>query len=404
MSVGKPRTSVSKRVKRPKPDVDLARKEAISSLGPDGLTIFRPSENGLRKAQKLSKRDQVGPRVPYSFNAAMEIALKKALGLPAEKQQTSENEKLCDKEGLGDSPQVFGASSRKKSDSGGILRPDKGLVREATGGRTAAPTPRKRKVTKPKPRTAKKAAKALERENAAQRKRQAQLDAKKKKAEKELLRKSQMREAVQDARRAFNASMQRDRTSAAAQASPFDDLLIRWKREFTNLRRLEELDPNAPNVASTRARLEAIEKEWERRRTLEPDHLEYFAWPTTGISGGVGDFGKVDWQPIGMLAYLGYHVGVNSDLKEGQRQKLLAHVYGMRLPPINDLTYMLAWDLPRSAKRLLKLADTLAALVRNAKRRQNTKLHAAISHWEADLAYLKKAFYDGRFDFRWPIL
>lgn len=135
-----------------------------------------------------------------------------------------------------------------------------------------------------------------------------------------------------------------------------------------------------------------------------PDHPEYFAWPTTDISEGVGELADVQWQPLGMLAYLGYHVGKGSDLSDAQRKRLLAHVYVMRLPPINDLAYMLAWGLPDTANRLRKMADALAAFVRNAKCRKSIQFDTAISHWESDLAYLKKTFYEERFDFPWPIV
>ncbi|WP_443479031.1 hypothetical protein ACLIMP_26115 (plasmid) [Novosphingobium aerophilum] len=334
----------------------------------------------------------------------MEIALKQAFGLPTDKRlaEVGRSEQRSTK-AVEIRVQSVSKPSRNSGGRSGLGGP---TVEESGSG--TAPLHPKRTILKARPKPSKrtvKAARAIEREKAAECSRLARIDAKEKKAEAKRVKVSRRRTASErgaDARRALNARMREARSIAAAQASPFDDLLAKWKRELTTLRRLEERDPGAPSVALARSRLEAIEFEWERRRGLMPDQPEYFAWPTTEVTGGVSAVGKVQWQPIGILAYLGYHVGKSSDLTEVQRQRLLAHIYGMRLPPVNDLAYMLAWDRPATASRLRKLADTLAALIRNAKRRQSIKLDAAIYDWERDLTYLKEEFYVGRYDFSWP--
>lgn len=127
-----------------------------------------------------------------------------------------------------------------------------------------------------------------------------------------------------------------------------------------------------------------------------------FDWPTTTIVPGKG--GEVGdpslWPRTGMLQYLGYRVGVNG-LDSDQRRKILGEAFTSPLPNVESPQYMKEWCSPRSAGRLLKLANTLASFARNAKRRA-AEMSAAISDWEQDLAWLKDEFYHGRFTFPWP--
>jgi hypothetical protein len=48
------------------------------------------------------------------------------------------------------------------------------------------------------------------------------------------------------------------------------------------------------------------------------------------------------------------------------------------------------------------MAETIAALARNAKRRADVGMEGAIEDWEDDLDFLFRAFYRGRFRFGWP--
>ncbi len=58
-----------------------------------------------------------------------------------------------------------------------------------------------------------------------------------------------------------------------------------------------------------------------------------------------------------------------------------------------DEDYVNAWSKPGTLSRLLKLARTIAALCRNAKRSSNDYTNA-INDWEMDLEYLKHEFYE----------
>jgi hypothetical protein len=207
------------------------------------------------------------------------------------------------------------------------------------------------------------------------------------------------------ARLAFNAR-QRDAASAASRTvSSFHDLRVRWRRAFSYLLRFEDDNPDTPDVAAARERLLAIEAEWARRASMAPDHPDYFPWPTTDAPEGDKDVAAGDWPDIGMLSYLGYHVGVTGELSTAQRRRLLAYVFNMRLPPLNGVAYMRSWGSPNTGPRLKKIANSIAASTRSAKRRRSPTHAAAILKWEDDLLYLRKAFYVGRFDsFAWPLV
>jgi hypothetical protein len=58
--------------------------------------------------------------------------------------------------------------------------------------------------------------------------------------------------------------------------------------------------------------------------------------------------------------------------------------------------------MPSTARRLQKLANTLASLARNAKRRRTASLDRAIHEWEQDLGFLYEKYYVGLFGFGWP--
>ncbi len=127
-----------------------------------------------------------------------------------------------------------------------------------------------------------------------------------------------------------------------------------------------------------------------------------FEWPSTDAPaskyGYIGDF---FFYEEGLLSFVGYEVG-----QQGQpvrlRRLILNCVVHNRLPSVNSATYMREWGTPRSSKRLEKLADTIAALARNAKRRKTADYSLAVSDWEQDLEYLYSKFYDGKIFIRRP--
>lgn len=105
----------------------------------------------------------------------------------------------------------------------------------------------------------------------------------------------------------------------------------------------------------------------------------------------------------GVLSYMGYRVGKVSTLTSERRRKILEYVFLGELPQVNDRQYMRTWGKPRTAARLRKLANAVAAFARNARKKRKKNMGQAIAEWEADLAYLKKRFYARRRrDWKWP--
>jgi hypothetical protein len=126
-----------------------------------------------------------------------------------------------------------------------------------------------------------------------------------------------------------------------------------------------------------------------------------FDWPTTEVYGGGGSELLADWLKLGFLSYLGYKVGSYGGV-EDERQAALRTAYNARaLPTFFPLDYRNQWGRPRSSLRLQKMAYSIAAFCRNAKRRPEA-MQMAIAEWEADLDWLRTTYYDGRYRFEWP--
>jgi hypothetical protein len=129
-----------------------------------------------------------------------------------------------------------------------------------------------------------------------------------------------------------------------------------------------------------------------------------FIWPNTTVSKRIGSQnlpGDIFKNPEGILKLYGYKVGLNS-LPENKRRQILDDIFLHSLPSMDNVSYLNEWGQLGTDKRLKKLAESLAAFTRNAKRRNTGDFDKAIQDWEADLAYLKRTYYDDRFNFHWP--
>jgi len=129
---------------------------------------------------------------------------------------------------------------------------------------------------------------------------------------------------------------------------------------------------------------------------------QYFPWPSTEAPPGNGSSADVFFQyKQGMLGFMGYCVGkVGAPTRE--RRELLRVIYGETLPRLNSAEYMTEWGRPKSAPRLKKIAESIASFARHAKRNRLGVFREAIADWEADLVFLKKYFYERRYNFKWP--
>jgi hypothetical protein len=151
-----------------------------------------------------------------------------------------------------------------------------------------------------------------------------------------------------------------------------------------------------------REALVAIEREWRRRRlsSISPD--DFFKWPSTDAPGGDGGLSLLGAQQQGLLSYLEYNVGKTNGQPPSIRKLILDRVFLGELPPVFTPDYLNEWSTPGSAGRLQKMAESLAAFCRNAKRRNDARLADAIRDWETDLRYLYQTYYIARFHFGWP--
>lgn len=145
----------------------------------------------------------------------------------------------------------------------------------------------------------------------------------------------------------------------------------------------------------------AISKEWERRGRQPLNGDEHFEWPSTDARAGKRYINTSDWLSEGFLSLVGYRVGRNEGLSLSYRQRILSEVFRSHLPPVFPKEYIEEWGAPESSKRLQKMAETIAALTRNARRR-GSLMETAIKHWEKDLEFLYYDFYVEKFHFGWP--
>ena len=127
-------------------------------------------------------------------------------------------------------------------------------------------------------------------------------------------------------------------------------------------------------------------------------------WPAEAEQAALQALNSASFfHATGMLKFMGYRVGRKAALSADRRRAILAYVFLGKLPPVNDTHYMQEWGRPKSNRRLRKIANSLAAFARNARRKKSSSWNHAIANWEADLAYLKKRFYDKRIrDWKWP--
>ncbi len=110
----------------------------------------------------------------------------------------------------------------------------------------------------------------------------------------------------------------------------------------------------------------------------------------------------VESPEVGILKHFDYCVGKNG-WQAGYRQEILEKVFRESLEDKDfDANYLEEWGEPESAQRLEKMVRSISAFVANAESKDNPPAEA-IDDWLDDLAWLKETFYDGNFDFPWPL-
>ncbi|NEJ39513.1 hypothetical protein [Rhizobium ruizarguesonis] len=165
---------------------------------------------------------------------------------------------------------------------------------------------------------------------------------------------------------------------------------------------IRQLNLSLNLTASEEVRIKALAQLAKIEQELLALGEEYFKWPSTGAQKGNGTLNSFDAPEDGILSFFGYQVGQSSQITSSTRYAILDRVFRIVLPHILPGSHMALWGMPNSRRRLQKMAEAIAAFVRNAKRRQNPSYHRAIGDWEYDLQRLHDALYVGRFDFGWP--
>lgn len=160
-------------------------------------------------------------------------------------------------------------------------------------------------------------------------------------------------------------------------------------------------DGTIPDPYDAAAVIDAIEAEWRRRGAVPPDPSGFFKMPITDAPIGLGELTGYGWMETGLLMHFGYSVAEVAGLSKQRRREILRHVFSVAIPSGTPGSYASQWGGASSAARLKKMANSLAAFARNAKRRSPVP-RAAILRWEEDLDYLYQQFYVGHFKFDWP--
>ena len=184
------------------------------------------------------------------------------------------------------------------------------------------------------------------------------------------------------------------RIAAGLPEMPVDQMYVLW----TNAQKYMSGPKEILRLAAPML-LNAIEEERQRRGSEAISLLPnggFFRWPSTKAEHGDGLL-QFEADAFGVLAQAGYRVGVARGEPEFARRRTLARLFedAITQGPARE------WGSKGSARRLKKLADTIAALTRNAKRR-GPQMARAVAEWEADLGYLHDRYYVGKFDFPWP--
>jgi len=147
-----------------------------------------------------------------------------------------------------------------------------------------------------------------------------------------------------------------------------------------------------------------INNEWVRRYKGKLDKNGHFKWPKTNVSIEVKlSKLRLDKSPAkGVLSMYGYHVGKQKGVESLERKLILMSVFSAIIPPFFSEEYLRDWGSCETPQRLRKIAYTLAAEIKGAKRKKIHDMEVAIAEWQEDLDYLYEHLYVGRFKFSWP--
>ena len=141
---------------------------------------------------------------------------------------------------------------------------------------------------------------------------------------------------------------------------------------FENCR--DVLENQNDTIRHTKAKeiITQLNGEWDRRLD-EPDNH-----PNTRPS-------------VGMMAWLGYHVGATNGLTPVARRNIIDFVMTERLPFYYAPWYVKSWGEPNTKERYSKLEDFFWGMLRGPR---GGDLDQAKDEWWKDLEYLKERYKD----------
>ena len=143
-------------------------------------------------------------------------------------------------------------------------------------------------------------------------------------------------------------------------------------RIFNNA--IDIISNNKPQKEDAIKTINAIKIEWKRR-------LELFK---------LGKY-KTTSPNLGMLGFLGYHVGHQGEPKK-RRRYLIDWIMSNDLPLVQSPTYLLEWNKPKSLERYKKFHRVLQGLITSNENRKDIEYRdfdKAIMEWKDDLEYLE---------------
>ncbi|HUZ06585.1 MAG TPA: hypothetical protein VMV89_03775, partial [Candidatus Paceibacterota bacterium] len=154
---------------------------------------------------------------------------------------------------------------------------------------------------------------------------------------------------------------------------------------------------------------EIMPRNWEPPPVSEPPPSKprtqlwfYFYWPSTNATDGDGSIVAPEWPEKGPLHRFGYMVGEKGKPRSNRQARLTRFFELVDVPNLVTDEEKRDWGGACSGQRLKKMAYSIAAFCRNAKRTKRAfEKRRAIENWEDDLAWLKKQYYDDVFDFNW---
>ncbi|RCW87572.1 hypothetical protein [Phyllobacterium bourgognense] len=163
---------------------------------------------------------------------------------------------------------------------------------------------------------------------------------------------------------------------------------------------IQRAGPN-DDMEASHCIIEAIRLEWIARGAFYDSTSDAFVWPSGHAINGNGQLTTKNWLEVGLLGYAGYRVGATSDLTSSARQRILDNVLAQPVPTVFSIKYRNEWGDTGSCTRLWKMAESIAAFMRNARRRNGSS--EAVRDWQTDLNYLKDRYYfSSGCAFAWP--